>query len=110
MLSLSQVSEVAVVGLPSEAWGQKVVAVVVLSEQGKTAGKGGKPWSALDMRRALKEMLANYKIPQEMKVVDTIPRNAMGKINKKQLVIQIWGEPLEATKGNGAVQVPNGSV
>ncbi len=90
MLSLPQVSEVAVVGIASEAWGQKVAAVVVLSEGGKTAGKGGKIWSALDMRRGLKQVLANYKIPQEMKVVETIPRNAMGKINKKQLVSQIW--------------------
>lgn len=31
------------------------------------------------MRRALKDRLAGYKIPQEMKVLDTIPRNAMGK-------------------------------
>jgi malonyl-CoA/methylmalonyl-CoA synthetase len=107
MLSLPYVSEVAVVGLPSEAWGQKVAAVVVLSETGKTAGKAGKAWSAMDMRRALKEVLANYKIPQEMKVVQEIPRNAMGKINKKQLVIQIWGEPVE---GGSAVKIPNGSV
>jgi malonyl-CoA/methylmalonyl-CoA synthetase len=54
---------------------------------------------------------ARYEeIPQEMKVVETIPRNAMGKINKKQLVIQIWGEPLEGGKDKGAVQVPSGSV
>lgn len=79
MLSLEEISECAVVGLPSEAWGQKVAVVVMLSEKGKTAGKGGKPWGAMDMRRALKELLANYKIPQEMKVVDEIPRNAMGK-------------------------------
>jgi len=110
MLSLPYVDEVAVVGLPSEAWGQKVAAVVVLSEQGKTAGRGGKAWSALDMRRALKDILANYKIPQEMKVVETIPRNAMGKINKKQLIIQIWGEQLESEKEKSAVQVSNGSV
>jgi malonyl-CoA/methylmalonyl-CoA synthetase len=109
MLSLPQVDEVAVVGLPSEAWGQKVAAVVVLSEMGKTAGKGGKAWSAMDMRRALKDVLANYKIPQELKVVEGIPRNAMGKINKKQLIVQIWGENLEGGK-NSAVQVPNGSV
>jgi malonyl-CoA/methylmalonyl-CoA synthetase len=109
MLSLPQVDEVAVVGLPSEAWGQKVAAVVVLSETGKTAGKGGKAWSAMDMRRALKDVLANYKIPQELKVVPDIPRNAMGKINKKQLVVQIWGESLEGGK-NSAVQVPSGSV
>jgi malonyl-CoA/methylmalonyl-CoA synthetase len=115
MLSLPQISEVAVVGLPSEAWGQKVAAVVMLSEKGRTAGRGGKPWSALDMRRELKELLANYKIPQEMKVVESIPRNAMGKINKKQLVRDIWGEPLEKVNGvdgkeSGAVVVPSGSV
>lgn len=52
---------------------------MVLTEEGKTAGRGGKPWGAMDMRRALKDRLANYKIPQEMKVVESIPRNAMGK-------------------------------
>lgn len=67
------------VGVPSEKWGQKVTAIVVLSEMGKTAGKEGKRWSPLDMRRSLKERLANYKIPQAMKVVESIPRNAMGK-------------------------------
>jgi AMP-binding enzyme C-terminal domain len=74
-----QVSEVAVIGVPSEKWGQKVTAIVVLSGMGRTAGKDGKKWSPLDMRRSLKERLANYKIPQAMKVVDAIPRNAMGK-------------------------------
>ncbi|KAI8938717.1 hypothetical protein NX059_004585 [Plenodomus lindquistii] len=107
LLSLPYISEAAVVGLPSAAWGQKVAAVVVLSEQGKTAGKGGKNWGVMDMRRALKERLVSYKIPQEMRVVEGIPRNAMGKINKKQLVVEIWGESLE---GGTAVQVPEGSV
>ena len=79
LLSLSEVAEVAVVGLPSDQWGQKVAAVVVLTSPGKSAGKGGKQWSAMDMRRALKDRLANYKIPQELKVVEKIPRNAMGK-------------------------------
>ncbi|PTB74101.1 Acsf3 protein [Trichoderma longibrachiatum ATCC 18648] len=44
------------------------------------------------MRRALKPRLANYKIPQVMKVVDSIPRNAMGKINKKQLVSAVFAD------------------
>ncbi|RMD43937.1 hypothetical protein DV735_g1211, partial [Chaetothyriales sp. CBS 134920] len=82
LLSLPQVSEAAVVGVTSEKWGQKVVAVVVLSAEGKNVpGKDGgtKQWSPLDMRRALRDRLANYKIPQELKVVDSIPRNAMGK-------------------------------
>jgi len=82
---------------------------LVLTKQGKTAGKNGKEWSTLDMRRALKDKLVNYKIPQEMKIVDSIPRNAMGKgmlsielgrlkcsadfatVNKKSLVKEIWG-------------------
>jgi acyl-CoA synthetase (AMP-forming)/AMP-acid ligase II len=79
LLSLPEVSECAVVGLKSETWGQKVAAVVVLSEVGKTAGKGGKSWGAMDMRRSLRDKLANYKIPQEIKFVDDLVRNAMGK-------------------------------
>lgn len=91
LLSLPEVRECAVVGLPSVAWGQKVAAVVILSDAGNVAGKGGKKWSALDMRRALQGSLAAYKIPQDMVVVDAIPRNAMGKINKRQLVDSVFG-------------------
>lgn len=92
MLALPQISEVAVVGLPSVAWGQKAAAIVVLSEEGKTAGKGGKQWSALDMRRALHGKLVAYKIPQDMQVVDSLKKNAMGKINKKDLVGEVFGD------------------
>lgn len=70
-----QVSECAVVPIDSEKWGQKVAAVVVLTEEGKTAGKDGKPWSPLQMRQAMKERLVAYKIPQEMKIVEEIPRS-----------------------------------
>jgi acyl-CoA synthetase (AMP-forming)/AMP-acid ligase II len=45
------------------------------------------------MRRALKERLAAYKIPQDMEVVQELPRNAMGKINKKDLVSKVFGDP-----------------
>ncbi|KAL2154976.1 hypothetical protein VTH82DRAFT_3652 [Thermothelomyces myriococcoides] len=87
MLSLPQVAEVAVVAVPSGRWGQKVGAVVILD---RDHVPDGKTWSALDMRRALKDRLASYKIPQVLKVVDHIPRNAMGKINKKTLVKEIF--------------------
>lgn len=86
LLSLPQVAEAAVVAVPSGAWGQKVGAVIVLDKA--VAEK----WTPLEMRRALKSRLANYKIPQVMKVVDSIPRNAMGKINKKQLVKAIFAD------------------
>ena len=92
LLSLPEVSECAVVGLPSETWGQKVAAVVMLSEAGKTAGKGGKAWGPMDMRRALKDKLVAYKVPQDLKIVESIPRNAMGKVNKKELVGSVFGD------------------
>lgn len=88
LLSLPQVAEAAVVAVPSGQWGHKVGAVLVLDNEVV------KKWSALDMRRALKDRLANYKIPQVMRLVDHIPRNAMGKINKKQLVKSIFPDDI----------------
>lgn len=92
LLSLPQISEAAVVGVTSEQWGQKVAAVVVLNPAHAQTGKGGKTWGVMDMRRALKDKLANYKIPQELKAVEELPKNAMGKINKKSLVKEIFGD------------------
>lgn len=89
LLSLPEIAEAAVVAVPSGKWGQKVGAVVILNKENFPDGEGAK-WSALDMRRALKGRLAAYKIPQVLRVVDHIPRNAMGKINKKQLVKAIF--------------------
>lgn len=74
-----QITEAAVLGLPSEQWGQKVAAVVVLHPNAATSGRNGKAWGPMDMRRALKDRLAGYKIPSEMRVLESIPRNAMGK-------------------------------
>ncbi|KAH6853588.1 hypothetical protein B0I37DRAFT_359686 [Chaetomium sp. MPI-CAGE-AT-0009] len=86
MLALPQVAEVAVLAVPSGKWGQKVGAVVIVDREHVPDGK----WSPLEMRRALKGRLASYKIPQVLRVVDHIPRNAMGKINKKMLVKEIF--------------------
>ena len=79
LLSLPQIAEAAVIGLDSEPWGQKVAAVVVLEPTMQEAGKSGRPWGIMDMRRALRDRLVNYKLPQELKIVQSIPRNVMGK-------------------------------
>ncbi|KAL8829360.1 MAG: hypothetical protein Q9170_006201 [Blastenia crenularia] len=92
LLSLPQISEAAVVGIQSEQWGQKVAAILVLHPEHAQSGRGGKSWGVMDMRRALKDRLANYKIPQELKVLESIPKNAVGKINKKSLVKQVFGD------------------
>ncbi|KAI0593116.1 hypothetical protein F4775DRAFT_579329 [Biscogniauxia sp. FL1348] len=86
LLSLPEVLEAAVLAVPSGRWGQKVGAVVILD----TALVGPEGWKPMDMRRALRGRLANYKIPQVLRVVDHIPRNAMGKINKKDLLRQVF--------------------
>ncbi|KAK2767712.1 hypothetical protein FQN54_003870 [Arachnomyces sp. PD_36] len=96
LLSLPQISEAAVVALPSEQWGQKVAAILVLNKEAlpspSTEAKRKKPWSVLDMRRALKDKLAAYKIPSEMKILEGgLPKNAMGKVNKKALVKEVFG-------------------
>jgi acyl-CoA synthetase (AMP-forming)/AMP-acid ligase II len=107
LLSLPQVAEAVVVAVPSGKWGQKVGAVVIL-KPGQT-GKDGKKWGPMDLRRALRDKLVNYKVPQAMKVVDQIPKNAMGKgvfaaveviervlildiVNKKELVKAIFAD------------------
>ncbi|POS85167.1 hypothetical protein EPUL_002133, partial [Erysiphe pulchra] len=87
LLLLPQVSEAVVVAVPSGAWGQKIAAVVILKPE--FIEKGGK-LTPLDMRGELRSRLANYKIPRLLKIVDQIPRNAMGKINKKLLVKELF--------------------
>ena len=91
LLSLPQIADAAVVGVTNEQWGQKVSAVVVLDPVWRMSGKGGKQWGVMDMRRALKDALAGFKIPQELKVVEELPKNAMGKVNKKALVKELFG-------------------
>lgn len=87
LLSLPEISEAAVVAVPSGKWGQKVGAVIIHSPEYLREHAA---WRPLDMRRALKGRLANYKIPQVLRVVDHIPRNAMGKINKKDLLRKVF--------------------
>ncbi|KAL7272212.1 hypothetical protein RUND412_004992 [Rhizina undulata] len=87
MLSLPQIAEATVVGLPDPDWGQKVAAIVVLTKRGEDEKFGYE-----EMRAVLKERLAAYKVPRELKVVEGhIPRNQMGKVNKKTLVKEIFG-------------------
>ncbi|KHJ36033.1 putative 2-succinylbenzoate- ligase [Erysiphe necator] len=89
LLLLPQISEAVVVAVPSGAWGQKIAAVVILTQEFiKTNGK----LTPLDMRKELRSRLANYKIPRLLKIVDQIPRNSMGKINKKLLVSELFND------------------
>jgi malonyl-CoA/methylmalonyl-CoA synthetase len=69
------VAEVAVVGRPSERWGEQVTAVVVA-----TAAVGEQELIA----HAAKQ-LAPYKVPKTVEFADELPRNALGKVVRSRL-------------------------
>lgn len=71
------VVESAVIGVPHPDFGEGVVAVVV-----------PKPGASVDgaaIVAALKKQIANFKVPKQVFVVDTLPRNTMGKVQKNLL-------------------------
>ena len=74
LLEHPAVAECAVVGVPDAEWGERVAAAVVL-----------KHGTALDLpalRAWAKGSLAPHKVPSRLLVVDSLPRNAMGKVVK----------------------------
>ena len=75
--TLEGVFESAVVGVPDADFGEVGVAVVI--------AKPGAQVDAVNILAALKTMLANFKIPKRCYVVQELPRNAMGKVQKNLL-------------------------
>lgn len=68
------IDECAVIGLPDDTWGEAVTAICVLKDN-----------VALDLktlREWCKDRLSVYKVPQRLKIVSELPRNAMGKVTK----------------------------
>jgi len=68
------IAEVAVIGLPDEKWGEAVTAVVALHE--------GRELTLEELRDFARPLLAKYKLPLRMHVVDALPRNPAGKVLK----------------------------
>ncbi|MCO4835400.1 MAG: AMP-dependent synthetase, partial [Acidimicrobiaceae bacterium] len=71
------IAEVAVVGEGDDQWGEVPVAVIVLT-----------PGAALelsDLREWCDERLARFKQPRRIRVVDALPRTALGKVKKHEL-------------------------
>lgn len=75
--ALPGVEESAVIGVPHADFGEAVVAVVV-AQAGQTIDIEG-------MQAALKSCLANFKMPKQIHVIDALPRNTMGKVQKNVL-------------------------
>ncbi|HEY6396835.1 MAG TPA: AMP-binding protein [Solirubrobacteraceae bacterium] len=70
-----KISEVAVVGRPSEEWGEEVTAVVV----------AGQPVGERELKALAAAHLAPYKVPKRIEFVPELPRNALGKLLRAKL-------------------------
>ncbi|MCL4150043.1 UNVERIFIED_CONTAM: hypothetical protein GTU68_036310 [Idotea baltica] len=73
----SQISDCAVVGIPDPEWDEIIGASLVLTKPGSFDFEVLKAW--------LKERLPVYKIPRKYLIQKDLPRNAMGKVTKKEL-------------------------
>ena len=74
---LPQVREVAVIGLPDERWGEKPVAIVVLEDNAAL----GLP----ELNEHCRARLAGFKVPKQLIIRNTLPRNPSGKVLKRVL-------------------------
>ncbi len=74
------VGDVAVIGVPDETWGERVVAVVEAR-----AGASAASIVPDALRAWARSRLAAYKTPREIVVVEALPRNPMGKVVKAEL-------------------------
>jgi malonyl-CoA/methylmalonyl-CoA synthetase len=72
------VSEVAVIGTESEEWGERVTAFVVAIDPGAPPSEG-------ELDTFVRAHLASYKRPRAYEFVDSLPRNALGKIQRHLL-------------------------
>jgi len=76
------VADVAVIGVPSEKWGEEVKAMVVPS-----AGAQPSPEEIIAWTRG---RIAGFKAPKSVTFIEALPRNASGKILRRELRLPYW--------------------
>ena len=93
------VRESAVLGVPDPRKGERVVAVVVRAEPGLDEARLRAFWS---------NRLVDYQRPREVVFVDALPRNAMGKVLRRELAARVTNAlsslPASLPEGNGERQ------
>ena len=88
LYQLPQVAEAAVIGVPSERWGETGLAVLVL-----------KPGQTIEKNAVVgycSERLARFKVPADIAIIAALPRNATGKVLKRELRLQFVGSKAPA--------------
>jgi acyl-CoA synthetase (AMP-forming)/AMP-acid ligase II len=68
-----------VAGVPDERWGQ-ILAAFIVTDSRKDGRQIGE-----ELKSFMSERVSSYKVPEQFIVVDSLPHNATGKIDRKQL-------------------------
>jgi len=74
---LPQVADAAVIGFPDERWGERVVAAIELAP--------GQTLELEELVRHCRQFLAGFKVPKDMVILNTLPRNPSGKVLKRAI-------------------------
>ncbi len=82
---LPGVADAAVVGLPTDDGGEQVVAAVV--------AEPGARVDPAEVRTAVRQHLAGYKVPRRVELVDELPRSIIGKVLRRQVREQLLSPP-----------------
>ena len=82
LITLPGVADCAVVGIPDDEFGEALAAQVV-AETGATL-------DAESMHLALAERIAGYKVPRRIDIVDSLPRDDNGKVQKRRIRDAYW--------------------
>jgi malonyl-CoA/methylmalonyl-CoA synthetase len=77
LLNHDDIDEIAIIGISDDTWGEAVAAVVSLRE--------GTSLDLADLKDWCDHKMSSYKIPKQLKILEALPRNAMGKIIKSTL-------------------------
>ena len=81
------VHDVAVLGVPDDTWGERVVAIVIPSTVARPELERRDPLElAEELRSWLKQRMAGYQVPKQIEWWTELPRNAMGKVQKPELL------------------------
>jgi fatty-acyl-CoA synthase len=84
LYQIDGVVEAAVIGVPSDRWGEAGLAVLVVDD--------GAEIDRISVQSFCAQRLAKFKVPVDIAVIDALPRNATGKVLKRELRDRFVGE------------------